>query len=54
MTLEARFEQVELKYAELVLAAITAEAHQGRLNDQAFRSYVKELTESLDLPKARA
>ena len=38
-------------HAELVLAAIAAEANQQRLNDSTFRNYVRELTQSLDLPR---
>lgn len=44
--------RLRLKHAELVLAAIVAEANQLRLSDEKFREYVKSLTQTLDLPRA--
>lgn len=35
---------------ELLLAAITAEAHAERLTDSDFRRYVQDITENADLP----
>lgn len=40
------------KHTELLLAAITAEAHADRLSDTDFREFVLGATESLDLPKS--
>lgn len=39
------------KHAELLVAAITAEAHAERLPDADFRRYVIEVTENADLPR---
>jgi len=38
------------KHSELLLAAINADAHSDRMNDTAFRNYVKSLLADLDLP----
>lgn len=43
--------RLRMKHAQLILAAIVAEAHQLRLSDEKFRDYVKSLTQTLDLPR---